>query len=162
VEGKHSAINILFNKWKAEKSDSAKELINISIGLWAKEDIIEWTNILRSLKISKVISRRILNKLSNFWCKKLRQLIWNPRCEKVQEYKKSFLKKGKGKEIVTPKQKPISIQDSQKKKRETQQGSSSSKTVTTYSTSTANPSQTPRLARVLWDRIKEGKKWLGI
>jgi hypothetical protein len=162
VDGKQSAIDTLFSKWTAEKSDSAKELINITIGFWAKEDIEEWTDTLQSLKISKTISRRILNKLSSFWCKKIRQMIWNPRCEKVQERKKNFLGKGKGKKTTTPNQRSTGIQEAQGKKRVTQQDPSSSKTATTFQTVTSSPNHTPGLVRVLWDKIKEGKKWLGI
>src|SRR5581483_11084330 len=43
ADGKQSAINTLFRKWEG-KSNSAKDLINITISLWAREDIEEWTN----------------------------------------------------------------------------------------------------------------------
>ena len=92
----------------------------------------------------------------------MRKLIWNPRCEKVQECKKSSLEKGKGKKTTTFKYKATSAQNSQKEKEILHQDLSSSRAVATHPEITTGQSYTPGLTRVLWNKIKEGRKWLGI
>jgi hypothetical protein len=157
-----TAIMELVNKWEVEKSDSAKKLINIVIGLWTKEDSREWTNLLRSMKISKIPARRILNKISDFWCKRIRQQIWNPRCEKVQECKKRFLEKGKGKASSSSNQDPSHPQNPKRKGKKTHYQDSLGFKPGESSTTKTSSDYIPGIAKVLWSKIKEGKKWLGI
>jgi hypothetical protein len=156
-----TAVKGLLDKWELEKSDSTKNLINIVIGLWTKEDSKEWTNLLRPMKIPKVSARKILNKISDFWCKRIRQLIWNPRCEKVQEYKKRFLEKGKGKASSSSNQDTDHPQNPKKRGKKTHQDPPESEPGESSSIK-ARTDHRSEVAKVLWGRIKEGKKWLGI
>ena len=78
-------IILLLNRWKERKSESAKEIINLCIGLWKKEDIAEWETSLRMTQVSKTQARNLLSRMSKTWCKLLRQHIWNPRCDEVQK-----------------------------------------------------------------------------
>ena len=173
------------NKWKNEKLKTGKKIINISIDLWTKEDILEWTDTLYPFGISKTLARKILSKVSRHWRKKLHQQIWNPRCEKIQEYKISSLK-GKGKEVDTNYRKLVkkSLEEgnqsrSQEKGKKVVQAPRNTRRKKTNLARSQEVTQntdlspvssylsqetsfTDKLKKILWDKIKEGKKWLGI
>jgi len=165
AKGNTTALIKLLERWEKTKSFTSKDLINIIIGLWSKDDIKEWTSALQAIKISKTSARKVLNKISHFWCKKFRQLIWNPRCEKLQDRKRQLQNKGKGKETSSFLQNRTNkiVEASSSNKSQEKESVQYSKSITEIVNRTPNSSnQIIDLSKILWDKIKEGKKWLGI
>jgi hypothetical protein len=175
-------ITQLLMQWKEKKNDSVKELINMCIGLWKNEDTMEWETSLQVAKIPRAQAHKMLFKISKTWCKLLRQYLWNPRCVEVQKYKQAPKQttkngKGKGKEKETEPYSPTRPLGTPQEEHGTKlqrKGKNTSKTQVRSSTSTSEKEAIQethkekesgtidKLKEIIWIKIKEGKRWLGI
>jgi ribonuclease HI len=84
-QGSRIHIRMLLAKWYISKFSQGKDIIDFSLGLFQKEDIMEWISVMAKLKIKNGEAKFLLRKLSRWVCKQVRKKIWNDRCSRLQD-----------------------------------------------------------------------------
>jgi hypothetical protein len=162
VQNKHKTLLKLLEKWYRNKFSSGKDIIDLCLGLFQKEDIMEWTQSLREVKIETEKAKQLLNKFSRTICKQVRKKIWNDRCIRLQDSgrKPKTHRLGDRDDNGTRKGRK---KKSKGKGKEVQEVTATM----TYETSQNTNIEESSLSQVqnkisIWEWIKEGKKWLGL
>ena len=181
----------LVNQWEEQFSNSSQDLINMCLGLFDNTKKQTWDRKAKEDGLRSSASQVILDLLSRKLLKLFRKKVWIPRCEKiiaweqtqnisrkVKRKKEEPVKKRRGRtvsgsRIPNPQgsrdsQGPQGLQGSQDSQG-LQEGREDTETLRRSSSTESspgrkmeeNPSLKNKVKEVVWDWIKEGKKWLG-
>jgi ribonuclease HI len=170
----------LIDQWEEQFSNSSQDLINMCLGLFDNIKKQTWDRKAREDGLRSSASQIILDLLSHKLLKLFRKKVWIPRCEKIIAWEQTQninRKVKRKKEEPTKKRRgrtdsnsrtPSSqgSQDSQGPQEgrvdtETLGRSDSSTESSPRRKAEENPSLKDKVKEVVWDWIKEGKRWLG-
>jgi ribonuclease HI len=135
---------------------TSKNIINFSLGLRNTTDCSNWDIHLAKAGVSSGKAKIIFIKASQFFAKSLRKHIWNPRCEKIQEWEK---------ELGISKTQKRSINPDAKKWKNSRTRTTNKIPRKKKEKSNLNQDKidiTERTKKTIWEWIKEGKKWLNM
>jgi len=140
---------------------TGEEIIKICLGLISKKEIQNWEKALAIAGVKSSKAKLIRFKFTNMICKQLRKKVWNVRCDKVQQWKKETgipslkeIRSCKKKQLISPRKKR-KIKELKGKNIINQQELATNLLIEEKERST-------KLKTIVWDWLKEGKKWLGI
>jgi hypothetical protein len=158
----------LIDQWETQSSNSSQELINLSLGLFDDLKRKAWNDKAKKDGLKSIDGQAILNLISCKFLRLIRKKIWIPRCEKIiawentqgigrtekrrKKENRKIPRKGKG---IKDQQTPCAQEYQEEREEDT---SDHLKEVETL----VNPNNKNKTSEVVWNWIKEGKKWLGL
>ena len=149
-------IKTLLQEWYTSKFATAKDIINICLGLFHKQDIAKWISTLIRTGIRCNEAKQILFKLSRSICMQVRKKIWNDRCSRLQDSGlKPSIQKCKKRSISKIRKKKVEKYNQEEENRDTDNSS-----LQEVREKDSSPIQVQN--KSIWEWIKEGKKWLGL
>jgi hypothetical protein len=145
-KGKDRPSNLLqlIDRWSNQFSNSSQEMINIGLGLFEDKRKQAWNQEARKDGIKGVDSQTVLCLLSNKFLKLFREKIWIPRCKRTIDWEKTQGINSKAKKKKT------------EKKEAKRKGKSDR-----YSRRGESQGTKGRVTELVWEWIREGKRWLG-
>jgi hypothetical protein len=157
----------LIDHWEIQFSNSSQELINISLGLFDDPKRKAWNDKARKDGLRNTEGQTILDFISRKFLRLIRKKIWIPRCEKTIAWENT---QGIGKKEKR-KNKEKGKTSSNREHNEEQRTSGKQEYQDGREEDTSNyPKEVVRttdwntkskVAEVVWNWVKEGKKWLG-
>jgi ribonuclease HI len=156
-QGSRTHISALLEKWYTDKFSQGKSIIDLSLGLFPKEDIMEWSSAMEKFKVKKSEAKFLLYKWSRAVCKQIRKKIWNDRCSRLQNSgrKPEIKKQWKGNHTKTQKRKKAGPEE-----QEDHEAKDPADQEEAMNEECKQGQEQSEIA--IWRWIKEGKKWLGI
>jgi ribonuclease HI len=152
---------LLLKRWLQEYFTTGEEIIKICLGLISKKEIQNWEKALAIAGVKSSKAKLIRFKFTNMICKQLRKKVWNVRCEEIQQWKKEIgipsLREIKSckKRQLTSSRKKRRIQKLKGKNIINQQELATNLLI-------EEEERSIKLKTIVWEWLKEGKKWLGI
>jgi ribonuclease HI len=162
----------LINQWETQFSNSSQDLINMCLGLFDEEKKQTWINKAKEDGLKNAEGQILLDLLSCKLLKLFRKKIWIPRCERTIAWEKTQninfrLKRRKEKATREEKTRirqpsPPSHERQEPPNRPTLvEKPLTSRSLSRKQNEDSSRNLGNRITEIVWDWIKEGKKWLG-
>jgi hypothetical protein len=154
-------IKLLLERWLQKYFTTGEEIIKICLGLISKKEIQNWEKALAIAGVKSSKAKLIRFKFTNMICKQLRKKVWNVRCDKIQQWKKETGIPSL-KEIRSRKKKQLTPLRKRKKNQRTERENIINQQEIALNLAIEEKERSIKLKTIVWEWLKEGKKWLGI